>query len=255
MTILIIEDEHLVAESLISLVKEIEPGANIIGPMVSVKESKEWLKKNTQPDLILSDIQLADGISLDIFSGDKPECPIIFTTAYNEYAIRAFKVNSIDYLLKPIGRNDLHLAFQKFHFLQSKFSNEVYLRQMMDMFNDISKSRKYKDRFAVHVGRSVTLVSVADISGFIKEEIIYLLNTEGKKFITDYRSLDEVEELVDPSLFYRANRQCLVHLPAIESYRTDHTFKLQLKLKSVKEEVTISKEKAAEFRQWFDGVK
>ncbi|MGZ5133500.1 MAG: LytR/AlgR family response regulator transcription factor [Flavitalea sp.] len=254
MTVLIIEDEFLVAESLIRLVKEIEPGATLFGPMASVKETKLWLQSHPQPDLILSDIQLADGISLDIFSGDKPECPIIFTTAYNEYAIRAFKVNSIDYLLKPIDRKELQLAFQKFHFLQSKFQNESYVRQMMEMFNDISKSRKYKERFAVHIGRSVGLVPVKDIAGFIKEEIIYLLNTEGKKMITDYRSLDEVEELVDPAIFYRANRQCLIQLGAIESYRTDHTSKLQLRLKSVKEEITISKEKAAEFRNWFDSV-
>lgn len=254
MTILVIEDEFLVAESLISLVKEIEPSANIAGPLVSVKETKEWFQTHPQPDLILSDIQLADGISLDIFSGNKPECPIIFTTAYNEYALRAFKVNSIDYLLKPIDKKELRTAFQKFHLLQSKFSNEVYLHQMMEMFNDISKSRKYKERFAVNIGRSVSLVAVPDIAGFIKEEIIYLLGMDGKKFITDYRSLDEIEELIDPRIFYRANRQCLVHLPAIESYRTDHTSKLQLKLKLVREEVTISKEKAAEFRQWFLGT-
>jgi DNA-binding LytR/AlgR family response regulator len=253
MTILIIEDEFLVAESLIGLVKEIEPSSTIVGPIATVKETKEWLQKNNQPDLILSDIQLADGVSLDIFLNNKPECPIIFTTAYNEYALRAFKVNSIDYLLKPIDKKELRIAFQKFHFLQSKFSNEVYMRQMMEMFNDISKTRKHKDRFAVNIGRSVSLVALPEIAGFIKEEIIYLINIEGRKFITDYRSLDEVEELVDPAIFYRANRQCLVHLPAIESFRTDHTSKLQLKLKSVKEEVTISKEKAAEFRQWFLG--
>lgn len=254
MIILIIEDEFLVAESLITIVRDLEPSATIVGPMVSVKESREWLNSNPQPDLILSDIQLADGISLDIFSGKRPECPIIFTTAYNEYAVRAFKVNSIDYLLKPIDKKELQQAFQKFHFLQSKFSNEVYVKQMMEMFNDLSRSRKYKERFAVHVGRSVTLVPLADIAGFIKEEIIYLINTDGRKFITDYRSLDEVEELVDPAIFYRANRQCLVHLRAIESYRTDHTSKLQLKIRSVKEEITISKEKAAEFRQWLEGT-
>ena len=252
MTVLIIEDELLVAESLISLVKEIEPGATLLGPMASVNETKLWLKSHAQPDLILSDIQLADGISLDIFASEKPECPIIFTTAYNEYAIRAFKVNSIDYLLKPIDRKELQLAFQKFHFLQSKYKNEVYIRQMMEMFNDVSKNRKYKERFAVHIGRSIGLIPVKDIAGFIKEEIIYLLNIDGKKMITDYRSLDEVEDLVDPAVFYRANRQSLIQLNAIESYRTDHTSKLQLRLKSVKEEITISKEKAAEFRNWFE---
>ena len=207
---------------------------------------------NEQPDLILSDIQLADGVSLDVFSGGKVKCPIIFTTAYNEYALRAFKVNSIDYLLKPIDKKELKLAFEKFHLLQSKFSNETYMRQMMEMLSDIGKSRKHKERFAVHVGRSVTLVPLPEISAFIKEEIIYLVNTEGRKFITDYRSLDEIEDLVDPSIFYRANRQCLVHLPAIESYRTDHTSKLQLKLKAIKEEIAVSKEKAADFKGWYD---
>ena len=251
MTILIIEDELLVAESLIRLVKDIEPEAVVVGPVASVQETKEWLRKNHQPDLILSDIQLADGISLDIFAGDRPECPIIFTTAYDEYALRAFKVNSIDYLLKPIDRKELQDAFQKFHLLQSKFRNKAYVKQMMEMFSDITKTRQYKERFAVHIGRSVALISLADIAAFMKEEIIYLLTTEGKKHITDYRSLDEIEELVDPSIFYRANRQCLVHLPAIESYRADHTSKLQLKLRSFKDEITISKEKAAEFRDWF----
>ena len=251
MTILIIEDESLVAESLISFVREIEPLSRIVGPLVSVKDTKEWLEKNAQPDLILSDIQLADGISLDIFSGNKPECPIIFTTAYNEYALRAFKVNSIDYLLKPIDRKELRQAFEKFHLLQSKFGNDVYIRQMMEMFNDISKTRKYKERFAVHLGRSVTLINLSDTAAFIKEEIIYLLNNDGRKFITEYRSLDEIEEIIDPSVFFRANRQVLVHLPAIESYRVDHTSKLQLKLKVLKEEVAISKERAGEFRVWY----
>ena len=251
MTILIIEDEFLVAESLIRLVKEIEPSSRIVGPMASVKETKLWLQKNPRPDLILSDIQLADGISLDIFSTNRPECPIIFTTAYNEYALRAFKVNSIDYLLKPVDKNELRQAFEKFHLLQSKFNNDIYVRQMMEMFNDIGKTRRYKERFPVHIGRSITLVTLSDTAAFIKEEIIYLINNDGKKLITEYRSLDEIEEIVDPNVFFRANRQALVHLDAIESYRVDHTSKLQLKLKSQKEEVAISKEKAGEFREWF----
>src|SRR5215468_7038231 len=113
MKILVIEDEPLVAVSLINLVKELEPSASVEGPIGSVRESAEWLSKNILPDLILSDIQLSDGISLDIFSGSSPSCPIIFTTAYDEYAIRAFKVNSIDYLLKPIEKEELQNAFQK----------------------------------------------------------------------------------------------------------------------------------------------
>lgn len=255
MKILIIEDETLVARSLIQLLKEIVPQANIVGPLQTVEESKKWLKENHNVDLILSDIQLSDGISLDIFAGGFNTCPIIFTTAYNEYAIRAFKLNSIDYLLKPIDKADLETAIKKFYLLQSKFGNYDYLQQMMRFFTNFNtpSGKNFKDRFTANVGRSVTLVPLSEIAYFVKEELIYLVNREGKKLITDYRSLDEVQELVDPSLFYRANRQHLLHLPFIESYRSDDTFKLTLKMRGVKnDEIIVSKEKAAEFRRWFE---
>ena len=253
MKVLVIEDELLVAESLMKQVKQVEPSVELIGPLPSVKSSLKWLSENPQPDLILSDIQLADGISLDIFSEYKLTCPVIFTTAYNEYAIRAFKVNSIDYLLKPIDKNDLAAAFQKFHLLQAKFNDALYLQQMKELFANFNQGKQFKERFAVHIGRSVTLVPVEDIAVFLKEELIYLINREGHKFITDFRSLDEVEELVNPKAFYRVNRQHLVHLPFIDSYRGDDTGKLTLKLRGIKtSELIVSKEKAAEFRKWFD---
>lgn len=253
MRILLIEDEILVAESLMKQVRQVEPSAELIGPLPTVKASLKWLAENPQPDLILSDIQLADGISLDIFSEYKLTCPVIFTTAYNEYAIRAFKVNSIDYLLKPIDKNELAAAFQKFHLLQSKFNDTQYLQQMKELFSNFNQGKQFKERFAVHVGRSVTLIPVQDIALFVKEELIFLINREGNKFITDFRSLDEVEELVDPKLFYRVNRQHLVHLSFIESYRGDDTGKLTLKLRGIKtNELIVSKEKAAEFKKWFD---
>jgi two-component system LytT family response regulator len=249
----VIEDELLVAESLMKMVKQLEPSAELIGPIPTVIESLKWLGENIQPDLILSDIQLADGISLDIFYEQKISCPIIFTTAYNEYAIRAFKVNSIDYLLKPVDKKELQDAFQKFHLMQSKFTNALYLDEMKELFKDLNKSKQYKERFAVHIGRSVTLIPIADIALFIKEEIIFLINKDGIRFITDFRSLDEVEELVNPKIFYRTNRQHLVHLPFIESYRGDDTGKLTLKLRCTNTiDCIVSKEKAAEFKKWFD---
>ncbi len=253
MKILIIEDEPLVADSLIKLVNQLEPAAKLIGPLHSVKSSVEWLNENALPDLILADIQLSDGISLDIFSEKKITCPVIFTTAYNEYAIRAFKVNSFDYLLKPIDKNELQNAFGKFHLLQSKFNDAVYLQEMKELFTDFKKAKKYKERFAVHLGRAVTLIPVEDIALFIKEEIIFLINRDNKKFITDFRSLDEVEELIDPYIFFRVNRQHLLHLSYIESYRSDETGKLTLKLRDTKiSGLSVSKEKAAEFKRWFD---
>ncbi len=253
MKILIIEDELLVAESLLKLVKQLEPAAQIEGPLQSVKQTNKWLADNAQPDLILADIQLADGISFDIFSENNISCPIIFTTAYNEYAIRSFKVNSIDYLLKPIDKIDLQAAFEKFYLLQSKYSNAVYIEEMTELFLDFKKSKQYKERFAVHIGRSVTLVPVEETALFTKEEIIFLTDRDDRRYITDFRSLDEVEDLVDPSKFFRANRQHLVHLPFIENYRTHDTGKLILKMRGVKtNDLTVSKEKAPEFRKWFE---
>ncbi|MEP6927463.1 MAG: LytTR family transcriptional regulator DNA-binding domain-containing protein, partial [Ginsengibacter sp.] len=171
----------------------------------------------------------------------------------DEYAIRAFKVNSIDYLLKPVDKKELQDAFQKFHLMQSKFTNALYLDEMKELFKDLNKSKQHKERFAVHTGRSVTLIALNEIALFIKEELIFLINKDGNKFITDFRSLDEVEELINPEIFYRVNRQHLVHLPFIDSYRGDDTGKLNLKLRGIKTiDLIVSKEKAAEFKRWFD---
>jgi two-component system LytT family response regulator len=253
MTILILEDESLVAISLSRLVRELEPASMLQGPLASVEESKEWLATHPLPDLILADIQLSDGISFDVFSDDRINCPVIFTTAYNEYAVRAFKVNSIDYLLKPVEKKELELALKKFHQLQSKFRDEGYIKQLNELLGNFTQSKKHKERFAVHLGKSVTLITQEEVLGFVKEEIIYLINQEGKKFITDYRSLDEIEELLDPAAFYRANRQYIIQLSHIESLRSDDTGKINVRMKGIKlNDIIVSKEKAAEFRKWFD---
>ena len=250
MKVLVIEDELLIAENLIRMVREIEPDAEISGPLVGVEESREWLKKNGYPDLILSDIQLSDGVSLDIFSSDEPGCPVIFTTAFNQYAIRAFKINSIDYLLKPIDQKDLAQAIRKYHMLYSKYQDATYKKGMGEMLRNFEQPAGYAEIFPVHVGRTVVIIRKNEVSAFVKEEIIFLVNNEGKKFITDFRSLDEVEDLLDPELFYRANRQCLVNINAIESYKTDASFKILLKLNNGMDEVSVSKEKAADFKNW-----
>lgn len=252
MNILVIEDEALVALSLMELVRKLEPSAMLEGPLVSVQQSIQWLKAHPAPDLVLCDIQLADGIGLDIFINLPIDSPIIFTTAFDEYAIRAFKLNSIDYLLKPVGKQDLTAAFQKFHLLQSKYGNKQYVSELKTLFSNFEQPKKYKDRFAVYSGRAVTLAPVAETAGFIKEEIIYLLHRNGTRYITDFRSLDEVEELIDPALFFRVNRQHLVHLDAMESYQGDEWGRLLIRLKEpLKEVLMVSKDKAAEFRRWF----
>ncbi len=154
MKVLLLEDEPMVAQSLIKTLLALEPSAQIEGPVATVVAARERLSSDSF-DLILSDIQLADGISLDIFTGGNIACPIIFTTAYNEYAIRAFKVNSIDYLLKPVDKTELKSALDKFHFLRQKFGNETYLRQIAGLFENFQNSKRFKERFTVHSGRNL----------------------------------------------------------------------------------------------------
>jgi two-component system, LytTR family, response regulator len=256
MKILIIEDEPLVAKNLENLVLEIEPNCLIMSKLESVSLSKKWFTENPEPDLILSDIQLSDGVSFNIFQEIQPKCPIIFTTAYDDYAIRAFKHNSIDYLLKPIDKQELILAFEKFKRLAK---SEIYAEKLKDLLQDLSTKspKKYKQRFMAHFQRSIVAIPIEKIACFYRDEIIWLQTIsqgETQFLITDYNSLDEVEDLLDPEIFYRANRQFLVNMAAIESYKTHFSSKIELKLSvQTKEEITISKDKAHDFKIWFDG--
>jgi two-component system LytT family response regulator len=255
MKILLIEDEPLVAKNLENLVKEIEPSATLLATIGSVKEASDWFKQNTEPSLILSDIQLSDGVSFDIFQEIQPKCPIIFTTAYDEYAIRAFKLNSIDYLLKPIDKDELQAAFEKFKRLANVESNG-FQEQLNDLLSDLGNRTtlpKFKTRFTAHYQRNIVAVSIDKIICFYRDEVIWLQTTDNQRLITDYNSLDEIEELLNPAFFFRANRQFVVNKNAIESYRTHFTGKIELKLViSSKDEIVVSKEKAHQFRGWFE---
>lgn len=255
MKILLIEDESLVAKNLENLVKQLEPNAVLLATIGSVKESLDWFKTNLEPDLILSDIQLSDGVSFDIFQEIQPQCPIIFTTAYDEYAIRAFKLNSIDYLLKPIDKDELRSAFEKFKKL-SNSTNNRFQEQLSHLLIDLenrSTSLKFKTRFTAHFQRNIVAVTTERIACFYRDEVIWIQTTDNQRLITDYNSLDEIEDLLNPEGFFRANRQFIVNKNTIESYRTHFTGKIELKLiVSTKDEVVVSKEKAHQFRGWFE---
>ncbi len=254
MNILLIEDEPLVAKNLEKLIFQIEPEASILAIIGTVKESVDWLKKYPNPDLILSDIQLADGVSFDIFHEIEPKCPIIFTTAYDEYAIRAFKLNSIDYLLKPIDKEELGRAFEKFKNWSFR-SNTNYLEQFKTLLHEVENKTErisYKNRFTAHFQRNIVAVHSEKIVCFFRDEVIWLQTSDNQKMITDYHSLDEIEELLNPAVYFRANRQYIVNKNGIESYRTHFSGKIELKLcVKAKEEVVVSKEKAHQFRHWF----
>ncbi|MCU0326617.1 MAG: LytTR family DNA-binding domain-containing protein [Spirosomaceae bacterium] len=254
MNILLIEDEPLVAKNLEKLVAQIEPTANILAILDSVSASLDWFRGNPEPDLVLSDIQLSDGVSFEIFQEVQPSCPIIFTTAYDEYAIRAFKLNSIDYLLKPIDNQELTAAFEKFKRLAGQQPKDDLKGQIQDLLLDLKSRATYKKRFTAHHHRSILAVPEERVTCFYRDSVIWMQTIDNQSLITDYNSLDEVEELLDPSKFYRANRQWIVKIDAIESYRTHFTGKIELKLiVPTKEEITISKDKAHDFRVWFEG--
>lgn len=252
MNILILEDEPLVAEKLILQVKKLRPAWTVLGPVASTREAREWLQDNIMPDLILADIQLSDGISLDLLHELKPGRPVIFTTAFDEYAIRAFKINSVDYLLKPVDPQELEAAFVKFESHQAALQNTADLQALLAFIHKPS-GKAYKEKFLITQGQQTLLVPQANIAYFMKDDLLFLVQAEGGRHVTDYRSLDEIEELVDPTAYFRANRQYLVQRKFVTGFRSDDTGKLSLVLTLPKPPaITVSREKASLFRKWFE---
>jgi DNA-binding LytR/AlgR family response regulator len=246
MKVVIVEDERLASKRLEQLLKVAEPGIEVLQILESVDDAVNWFSQNPSPDLVFMDIQLDDGISFEIFDAVKIDAPVIFTTAYNEYAIRAFKVNSVDYLLKPIEQEALETAIQKFRKLFS--GQNDFVEKMAKVFGQIST--KYKSRFFVKVGIRYQSIPVENICCFFVEERSTFLRTkQDKSYDLDY-SLEQLQNMVDPGQFFRINRNYLVNINCIEeiiSYSTN-----RLKLKVGKTEQIVSREKVAEFKQWMD---
>lgn len=249
MKVVIVEDEKLAADKLQQLLTAIRPEIQILQVLETVEDAASWFLQHPKPDLIFMDIQLDDGISFEIFDAVKIEAPVIFTTAYDEYAIRAFKVNSVDYLLKPIEKEALVRAIQKFE----KVYAGVY-----DLESKISKvieqiSTKYKSRFFIKVGIRFQSVQVENICCFyVEERCTFLKSNEGKSYDLDY-SLDQLQKLVDPNLFFRINRNYLVNINSIDEIISYSTNRLKLKLKKGNEQdLIVSRDNVSEFKQWMD---
>jgi two-component system response regulator LytT len=254
MRILIIEDEILVAKKLQKLVMELEPSAQIMETTNCVASTVSWLQANKHPDLILMDIELADGQCFDIFKKVEIKSPVIFTTAYDDFALKAFKVNSIDYLLKPIKSDELRNALDKFHALSSgsQFSdNLLNYDKLISVLQKLPAAKTYRDRFLVKQGQKSFSINSNEVAFFFTEKSVnYLFTQDKKKYIIDY-TLDEVEQSLDPSKFYRANRQTIVSSAAVVALHPWFNGKLKLELHpDHNEHVLISREKAGEFRQW-----
>ncbi len=211
--------------------------------------------ENAEPDLVFADIQLSDGVSFEVFERYELKCPIIFTTAYDEYAIKAFKVNGVDYLLKPIDLDELKKAIDKGRtIVESRVQYPKDIQQLLQMMAQPGKPTiAYKEKFVVKFRNQWLPVLTKDIACFYRENLNYIITFTGDKHILDFTTLEEVEELLDPRLFYRANRQCIVHIDAIQSVKPHENQKLTLSMKApLKMEQDVSREKAPAFKKWFE---
>lgn len=253
MNIVIIEDEEQAAKKLIRMIRELLPDTFIHGPLESVKDSVNWLNANPEPDLIFMDIHLADGLSFDIFTKVEVSVPILFTTAYDQYALRAFKVNSVDYLLKPISTDELNLALKKFdnHFSGRQKTKNENTEQYVALKSDYEN--KYKQRFVTRVGDRIVAIQTDDIAyGYSENKATYLKSFEGKSYLVDY-SLEELEELLDPNIFFRINRQYIARFKAINKILAYSNSRLKIELlNSDDDNIVLSREKTALFKAWID---
>ncbi len=251
--VLIIEDEKPASDWLKQLILKFDPQISVLAVIDSVSGAAEWFQQNQSPDLVFMDIQLADGLSFEIFECVKVLCPVIFTTAYEEYAIKAFKVNSVDYLLKPIAFNELEAAFQKFetraHSLQTAPSVTIeLLNKVKEMLR-----KQYKTRFVIKVGEHLKSITVEDILFFYSlEKATYLCTADFKTYLVDY-SLDRIAEMIDERRFFRINRKYILSNQSIADIVFYSNSRLKIKLKKSNEEsIIVSRDKVAAFKEWLD---
>ncbi|MBN1183605.1 MAG: response regulator transcription factor [Bacteroidales bacterium] len=250
MNCLIIEDEDAAAKRLNGLINKYDPSIEITGGIQSVEQAVKWLNTHPSPDLIFMDIQLADGLSFEIFEQTIVKTPVIFTTAYDEYALKAFKVNSVDYLLKPIDYNELSNAIDKF-----KGSNST-TNIPVQVFDSIlhSLTKNYKNKFVLKVGEHIRVFIIDDIQCFYSmEKYTFLQNHEGRDYALSY-SLDQLEGLLDPARFYRINRKYIISSTAIKDIISYSNSRLRVKLNANdSDDLIVSREKVQDFKQWLEG--
>ncbi len=260
MTVLLLEDEYPAAERLSRLLARVAPTARLVGTCESVAQALRWLATNPAPDLILSDIQLADGLSFEVFERAVVPVPIIFTTSYDAYALRAFRVHSLDYLLKPIKEEELRTALARFRDLPPAASAAPdQLRRLEALLDALPRHgaarRTYKTRFLVRQRDQLVPVPTAEIAYFCsRHEQTTLVTAAGARHLIDY-PLEQVQDLLDPAQFFRVNRQVVAAAGAIHRIEVHFHGKLLLTLHpAAPDEVLVSREKASAFRAWLEGV-
>ncbi len=247
---LIVEDEKPAAERLRKLLAEVAPGITVTGTTDTIESTVKWISSNPAPDLILLDIQLGDGLSFNIFKKVKIESFVIFTTAYDEYALKAFELNSIDYLLKPVERQKLSSAIEKFMKYRS-LNRTINIDELLtSMENRKQNSRK---RFTITIGEKIKVIEVADLAwAFSFEKNTFLCTTSGKQYPVEF-SLDTLETMLDPNDFFRINRQYISSFRAITSIRILSKSRIMISLDPpAEEELIVSSSRTSDFRKWLE---
>ena len=254
MKVVIIEDEALAAEKLAKMLHTYDPELQVEARLGSVEGAVEWLQNNPAPDLLFVDIHLEDGLCFEIFKEVEVKAPVIFTTAYDQYAIKAFQVNSIDYLLKPVQYEKLANSLNKLKSLQENLqptTPPLRLEELAKLMNATASS--YKSRFLVKSGARIRAVKIDEIAYFFVDQKLNLLVTrDGQKYPVDY-TLDDLMNLLDPDLFFRVNRQLIVHIDAAMEIHPHFKGRLRLELDPpIDAEVVISSERTPAFKAWLD---
>ncbi len=257
MNIVIIEDEKPAAEKIQRHLRKFDPEVNVLKVISTIKQAVDWIGENAlNVDLYILDVQLADGLSFEIFDHVEINKPIIFTTAYNQYAIDAFKVNGLDYLLKPVTYDKLAESLEKIDRLKSNLG-----KQDDPPYQDLNKlltqlkEKTYKNRFMVKVGDHIKSITIDDIVLFFAEgRTAYLVTKQERKFIIDYK-LESLEDILDPSQFYRVNRSFIVKINAIKDVLMYSNSRLKISVTpDFPKEIIVSREKVNAFKDWFNGL-
>ncbi|MBO3700861.1 LytTR family DNA-binding domain-containing protein [Roseivirga sp. E12] len=249
MEVLIIEDEQATSRQIVRHLESYGSKLQILQPLTSVSETIAWLSNNPEPDLIFSDVELGDGLCFEIFSELPLNVPIVFLTAYDRYMLKAFEVNSIDYILKPASEERMHQAVDKYFKRHVSSNYEFELHQLLKELK--LKELNYKQRFLVKKGAKTVVIRIFEIAYFEKDEVVFLVTRNSGKFVVNH-SLEELISILDPKLFFRVNRQCIVHVDCIKEMKPAIN-NLKIALEGfLNLEIIVSQRNVPAFRKWLE---
>lgn len=249
MDVLIIEDEAHAAQGLKQLLSEIDSTIHVVAVIESVQQARRFLSENNTIRLIFSDIQLEDGLSFEIYENIILKCPIIFTTAYDQYAIEAFQTNGIGYLLKPVNKDQLQKTISKFQQLSPGLSRET----IMSLTQSLSQQKKFKSRFLIRIGERIRTVSIDEVVAFFSEEkATYLFTSNKQRYLLDH-SLDYLEKVINPELFFRINRKYILSISICQDIITWSSSRLKIKVDGLENHDTVvARDRYRNFTEWLD---